>query len=181
MTKKEQDLLSRHFSSNQWAKARRLLLKNLKRDPLDHWLWTRLSTTYYEEKKYEEALRTVRKARRLAPDCPLALWDLAGCLDSLRKKKEAIEYWKKLLRMDVKVLAFGECGEGLRWAKSLLNDCRYRIAKSSVDMGKRNEALKWMRRHLSERKSGLPSIYTLREVKKTQLGIVKLSDKKSSD
>ena len=40
------------------------------------------------ESDYQEALRWVEKAREIAPDCPLVLWDYAGTLDMLGRERE---------------------------------------------------------------------------------------------
>ena len=62
-------------------------------------------------------------------------------------------------------IAADECGEGPRWAESLVNDSRYRAALSSFDLGRNEDALRLLHEHLAHRKPGLPSLYALREVR----------------
>jgi hypothetical protein len=64
-----------HFHREEWTKARSLISKALRTNKVDHWLITRLATAYYEQHKYKRALELDRRALRLAPRCPLALWD----------------------------------------------------------------------------------------------------------
>jgi predicted Zn-dependent protease len=52
------------FDREDWSGARRLILPELKKTPDSHWLLDRLSVTYYEQRKYAEALRIIRKAQK---------------------------------------------------------------------------------------------------------------------
>lgn len=153
------------LEADDWAKARELLLQELKRAPDDHWLLTRLSTTYYEERKYSQALKLSERAVQLAPQCPLALWDYAGALDMLGREPEAIGIWRRIIERGAAALAKDECGEGIRWARSLVNDARYRIALALRDVGKSAAALQQLDEHLAHRSPGCSSIYPLAEVR----------------
>src|SRR5262245_50104924 len=100
-------------------------------DPTDHWLWTTLGLTYYEEREYEKAVECSTRAVELAPDCPLALWDYAGSLLMAGRDTAALAIWTLLLEMDLEQVAYGECGagcgEGMDWALQLINDVHYRL------------------------------------------------------
>ena len=61
----------------------------LKSSPNDHWLLTRLGLTYYEERRYKQALKYELRALAEAPNCPLALWDYAGSLEMLGRTEAA--------------------------------------------------------------------------------------------
>src|SRR5262249_7759537 len=93
-------------------------------------------------------------------------WDYASALDMLGQEREAISIWKKLLTRGEEGIAHGECGEGLRWARSLLNDSRYRIAKAYRDLGNVRMAEWYFKEHLKNRRPGVHSLYNLRIVKK---------------
>ena len=159
-------LIEDYIRQEQWKKARSLILKALKTDKNDHWLLSRLATTYYEEGKYEKAMELEEQARRLAPHCPLVLWGYANVLDMLGHEAKAIRIWKQLLAKGEEKIAYGECGEGIRWARSLLNDCIYRIALAYRDLGKFDMAIQYLKKHIKNRSPGIPSIYALSEVKK---------------
>lgn len=154
------------FRRGKWKSARRQIERELRLAPNDHWLLTRLGTTYYEDGEYKRALRISQRAVRLAPKCPLVLWDYACSLDMVSRHQEAIALWKRLLRRGVKAVAYGEHGEGIRWSRSLLNDCRYRIALSYRKQGMLNISLRYLRRHIAERGQGTPSIYGLADAKR---------------
>lgn len=159
------------YQKEQWARVRALIQRELKKDPNDHWYLTRLSGTYYEEHKYKKALQASNKAVRLAPKCPLALWDRAGILDMLGQHAQAIAIWRKLIKRGSKEVAYGPCGEGLVWAKSLVNDCRYRIANTYRRLGNKNQARLYYAAYMKQRALKVKSIYDKRTVKK-QFGAI---------
>ena len=154
------------IESEKWASARKLILSELKKDPKNHWLLTRLSTTYYEERNYKKALQISRKASAIDPKCPLVLWDLAGTLDMLGREKEAIKIYRNLIRRGVDSIAFGECGEGLARARGLIADCYYRLFSCYQSLGAKKTAQSFLHKHLSLRGRGCHSIYLLKEVKR---------------
>jgi tetratricopeptide (TPR) repeat protein len=142
-----------------WNEARRLIRLWLRRAPSHHWLLTRLGLTYYEQRQYRKALLLHRKAMRIAPRCPLVIWDYAGALDMLGHKKEALELWRRLVSRGAQRLAFGPCGEGTQWARSLIADCYYRIARVLEEQHQRKRAVSAYEEHLSRRTRGARSIY----------------------
>lgn len=149
------------IGAQKWACARRALRAKLRVSPDDHWLLTRLSLTYYEEHRYNEALEYSFRAVTEAPDCPLALLDYAGSLQMLDQTQAALDVYSRLIRRGVDEIAFGDCGEGLAWARGLVADCHYRVAPGFVTMRRRQMAIKSLRRHISLRGPGCRSIYQL--------------------
>ncbi len=168
MKTEERRRIDAAFDKEAWGEARRLLVHALKAEPDNHWLVTRLATTFYEERDYMRALEWSEKGARLAPKCPLVLWDHACTLDMMNHEEDAIQIWRTLIARGVERIAHDECGEGTRWAESLINDCRYRVALSSFDLGRRAEAMRSLQEHLAHRRPGLPSIYSLKEVRENQ-------------
>ena len=146
---------------SRWKDARRLIRSELRRDPRNHWLLTRLSLTYYEQKNYRIAHRFSLEALRLAPYCPLVLWDHAGSLDMLGRKREAIALYRRLIRRGVRAIAIGRCGEGTAWARALVADCYYRLAACLADVSQLKQAAHPLRRHLEVRGPGCHSIYPI--------------------
>jgi len=144
--------------------ARRLIRHELKKSPDNHWLLTRLSLTYYEQKKYRTSLRYSKKAFALAPKCPLVLWDLAGTLEMLGDTDKSIELYQGLIKRGAKRIANGPCGEGLGWARGLIADCYYRLAHCYDTNGLRTEAQAAFEKHLDLRGPGCNSIYKLKEL-----------------
>jgi tetratricopeptide (TPR) repeat protein len=121
-------LIEKAVQAEDWVGARRVIEAVLRHKPKDHWLLSRLALTYYEQREYEKALYWDAMALQEAPYCPLAIWGYAGSLDMLRRFSEALSLYRWLLSWDEKELAYGDCGEGIRRARSLIADCHYRIA-----------------------------------------------------
>jgi len=169
--RKQSKVIEKLSSEQKWEEVRALLLELLKNDPNDHWLLTQLSETYYEEKRYEESLLIVARALIMAPYCPLVLWDYAGTFDMLERDEEAIAIYKRLIGRGVSRLAYGECGEGIRWARSLVNDCRYRLGLIYARVGKYETAQKYIKIHIRFRSNNCSSIYKLRDVRKDLISI----------
>lgn len=154
------------IGAEDWAAARRAIRRELRSSPDDHWLLTRLGTTYYEQKRYRQALKYSDKALALEPTCPLALWDRACALQMLNQPAAALQTYRHLVRRGVRRLASGQCGEGGRWACGLVADCHYRMAGCYRQMGKRRLAVRALKQHLSLRGPACWSIYSLRAVRK---------------
>jgi predicted Zn-dependent protease len=171
MKKRTAKIIKDLYQRERWAKARALIVRELKKVPDDHWYLTRLSGTHYEEHNYKKAREASDKAVKLMPLCPLVLWDRAGILEMLGQQAQAIAIWKRLLKRGTKSVAYGPCGEGLTWAKSLLNDCRYRIANTYRQLGKSNQARLYYKAYLKQRAQGVPSVYDKRTVRKQFVGL----------
>lgn len=172
---KHQDV-ERLVMLEQWDDARRVirerLPRNLERCSFeDHWLLTRLSLSYYEQRRYKRALSCSQRAHSVAPRCPLVLWDLAGALDAAGQTHDAILVWRRLIRRGPREVAFAQCGEGLAWATSLVNDCRYRLALVHLHEHRVALARRYLHCHVKQREKGTQSIYSLNEVKR-RLGCV---------
>jgi tetratricopeptide (TPR) repeat protein len=151
-----------------WAGARRLIEREIaKISPADfsrHWLLARLSTTYYEEKQYEEALKIAKQAEQIAPNCPLVLWDLAGTYSMLNDNASAISIYTRLIERGVNRIARDQCGEGRQWAGSLIADCWYRLGTCYRDAGNIEKAIDCWSKHFEMVVKGADSIYSYPEV-----------------
>jgi tetratricopeptide (TPR) repeat protein len=150
--------IERLLASEDWTGARRHVRKALASAPENHWLWSRLALTYYEQRNYGEALKHDTRAVTLAPHCPLALWGLAGTYEMLGRTREASQLYRRLIRRGSHRLAGGRCGEGVRWARGLVADCWYRLGGISEARGHRARAVIAYRNHLAARR-GAASIY----------------------
>lgn len=151
---------------SDWPGTRRLVRTALRKSPDSHWLITRLALTYYEEKDYARSLDILRRAFDLAPNCPLVLWDLAGTFDMLERYGEAMAIYRRLIRRGVKSIAFGDCGEGIAWARGLQADCWYRLARCQKKQGRTARAIQNFKKHLALRGPGCRSIYPLAGVRR---------------
>ena len=103
------------FRRNAWEAARKLLEAERKKKPEDHWVLTQLGVTFYEEKRYRDALELFKKSLAIVNDCPLTLWNLAGALDALGNHSQAKEIYIWLLQAKTSPAArsvLGESGVG---------------------------------------------------------------------
>lgn len=151
------------FNKEKWDDARALIEGELTKpgNINDHWLLTRLATTYYEKKEYPTALEHLKKAKELAPRCPLVLWEYAGTLDALGKFDEAIDVYVSLLRRGAPAIANEECGEGTEWAVGLLTDCLFRIGVCLKHQGKMAKSWRFFTGYEEVVRAGAKSIYTV--------------------
>jgi tetratricopeptide (TPR) repeat protein len=163
---KRNDKLDYYFRTENWKKARESIYFELLRKPQDHWLMTRLSMTYYEEYDYKNSLKISTEAFKIAPNCPLVLWDYAAALQMNKMGKDALIIWKKIITKGEYKIANDECGEGLKWARSLINDCRFRIGMYYVHEKKIKLGYRYLLQHLKVRKLRMGSIYNLKMIKK---------------
>jgi tetratricopeptide (TPR) repeat protein len=157
--------IEERIAEEDWPGARKLIRAELKRTPNSHWLLTRLGLTYYEQRQYARALQIEERALRISPGCPLVLWDYAGSLQMLKRHAEAVVIYSRLIRQGARSIAYGECGEGLAWARGLVVDCHYRRGESYRALGRKRAALADLVKHLDGRGPGCRSIYPLREVR----------------
>ena len=79
--------------------------------------------------------------------------------------QEAIKVYKQIIRRGVHSIAYDECGEGVRRARSLINDCRYRLGLIYARIGNTYLAKKYLQEHIDHRNRNTPSIYNLKNVK----------------
>jgi tetratricopeptide (TPR) repeat protein len=158
-------LLEKALEAEDWVGAPKLIVVGLQRDPKDHWLLNSLGLTFYEQRKYKQALFWAAKALQEAPYCPLTIWNYAGTLEMLGRQHESVALYRWLLSVGEKELAHGECGDGLRRARSLMADCHYRIAQIWEKKRQWKRAVAEYDIYLSRRKDGWGSIYPIRGVK----------------
>ena len=140
------------------------LRQRLKAEPRHHWLLTRLSSEYYEQRRYALALKYAEKAFAEAPSCPLVLWDYAGALQMLGRHYEALDLYARIVTRGVKRIATGECGEGRAMARGLVSDSHYRASLSLKAIGNAQASLSAFAHCLDLRGPGCRSIYRLTEL-----------------
>jgi tetratricopeptide (TPR) repeat protein len=152
--------------AERWNEACRAITADLRSDPRNHWLVSRLALTFYEQRRYNDALIHSERALELNPRCPLSLWDYAGTLQMLDRDIEAADIYRRLLRRGAKRIANGPCGEGLARARGLIADCHLRLSDSLRRLNRESEAEIHFAKHLDLRGPGCQSIYSLKDLSK---------------
>jgi hypothetical protein len=152
------------IEKKRWSEARALLRRALKRDSRQHWLLTRISLTYYEQRLYSDALKYSMRAFAEAPECPLVLWDYAGALQMLDRHFEALDLYARLVTRGVDAIAADPCGEGRARARGVVSDAHYRASISLKAIGRDGASLSALEQCLDVRGPGCRSIYKLTEL-----------------
>jgi len=165
MNSRAGELIEKAIKLDDWIGARRLIEAELKSQPKDHWLLSRLALTFHEQQQYKRALYWEIEALQEAPYCPLSIWGYAGTLFMLGRYSESLALYRWLLSWGEKKLAYGECGEGIGRARSLLADCHYSIACIWHKKRQWKRAAAEYKKYLAARKKGHGSIYPIRDVK----------------
>ena len=159
-------IINNCFATENYSEAKKILHKRIDDNSNEHWNYAQLSISYYETKNYETALKYSTKAVELQPNCPLALDYHASILFAKGKLKDAKQIWENLLSRDINDIAFGDCGEGMKNAKSVKNDIRYILAYLYLQLNDKNKAIVLLNEHLENRKRGQFSNFTKKEVEK---------------
>lgn len=164
-TSENANIIQKLMGKDDYVGARKILQKELKKNPNDTFFLGELSNTYYEQFKYKKAFEIIKKAIKLNPDEPLVMWHYAGSLASLDRSEEAIKVFKRIIRKGVEKIAYIDTWEGPIWAKSLIIDCIFRIGCCYKEMGKNKLAIQWVKKCLNSREKGLRCIYSVKEAK----------------
>ena len=171
LTKKEkQDKFNTLWKENKFTELREHLFEWLKEKPEgdwnNHWQLAQIAETFYLQKHFDQALEYAEKAWKLAPHCPMTIWEYSECLNRTGRYLEAEPLYRNIIRRGVNRVAFGECGEGIRAARTLVNDCRYGLSLDLADRGEFKLAVKYLKQHIANRNQNCKSLFRLREVKK---------------
>jgi tetratricopeptide (TPR) repeat protein len=150
--------------SNQYRKARDVYRAMLTESPDDHWLLTRIASTYYEERRYKLALRWSDRALKIMPECPLVLWNRADIQYMLGQDEDARQIWMRLIRGGVRAVLRNNCNEGVRWSRALIADCMADLGRSYADQSRYEEARKYFLASLKERRPGDPVVWSAKDV-----------------
>ena len=123
------------------------------------WLYSTLSSCYYELKDYKKALFYAKKAYKLKPNSPLVLWDYASVLIMLKKEKKGIALLMLIQDMDEDLTMYGFPAPNIGWMRSIKNDANFLIGKAYYTIREDDSVKEFLLKHLSNRKRGRKSIY----------------------
>lgn len=141
-----------------------LLLKANEIEPNNAITITDISSCYHELHEYEQALNWAKKAYSLHSKDPYVRWNYAGVLYANDNYKEAIKAWKMLINRGLHNIGLVDCKEGIRWARSIYNDCFYRIGLAYYYLKNYKKAIEYYHKHLELRGKGIRSIYSKKEI-----------------
>jgi tetratricopeptide (TPR) repeat protein len=176
-TKTTYDSINKLFEAGRFIEARRMLLALVDQVDDPHWELNYIAKTYYKDDDVITAFEYNEKARELQPLCPNVMWDYAGLLDATGRHEESIREFRKIIRRGAPKIAASRCGEGLQYARALVNDSRFRLASIYRYLGYPRKAAYYYRKHFANRGPGIPSSFTLREVKQDYKQFLSLRSK----
>lgn len=162
--------IERLLQQGRWTAARTALEKERLKDPHNHWLLTQLGVTYYEQRKYKEALRLFRKSLTIVPDCPLTLWNVAGGLDAMGKPLQAMAIYTSLLKSTTSP-DDDPCWESNAWADSLKADCVFRLGVCLEHLGNNKKAEHCYQQYLRLALVGVEASYSVEAVTERIRGV----------
>lgn len=167
------NIINCYLDQNRLFDAKKILQDELKTYPNEYWLLTTLSNVFYELKDYNSALEFSERALSIESSDYLVINNHACILSVMEgKEEEAIELFKKIIFTELDKIAFGKYGEGIRWAKSLVNDCRVRLALVYLSINEKLRAMKYLDDHLANRERGVFSNFTKKEILKKKQSIL---------
>ncbi len=156
--------INQYFAADDTDSAEKLLLSSIKKYPNEHLFFAQLSVVNYELGNDKNAIEYAKKSLEITPSCQLAQNYYAVALQATDKDTEAIKIWLSLLNRSIKDLAFNDCGEGVRNAKSLQNDIRFNLGVSYSALENSEKAKFYFNEHLKNRKQGQFSNFTRKDV-----------------
>jgi tetratricopeptide (TPR) repeat protein len=126
---------------------------------------------YYQE-QYEKALVYSTMAVKADDRDPFILYHHGIILMNNNRFNDALKAWEVILSFPKSYLTKGKYGEGSKWANSFLNDVVYYIAVTLFYKNDLANSIKYYKRHLRNRKRGVASFKTKREVLKELEGAI---------
>ncbi len=154
------------LKQHRFKECLRFLNKELKANPLDTYLLTQKANVLWNMGRNNEAVAYAVRAEEMNPEDGLAVYTAGRILWSVENYEESRRKWKKILGYDLHQLA--DNGYGLRWALSVQNDARYYLADCLYHLYLDAEALDMLEKHISHRRKGVQSDFTMREAQSFQ-------------
>lgn len=160
---KIQQMIDDYKERGEWIKLHSLLLEIIKDYPDEYYFLTELSSVCYQLNLPSECLNYAERAYKIAVNDLWVTFHYGMALYLNDDFEESQIMFSKIISTSVEVLAYGEHGEGLKWAKSLINDSRYMIARCMMQQQKYSDAEIILQEHISKRKRGLYSDFSKRQ------------------
>ena len=132
-------------SDSNWTGMIRMLKRYAMRYPNEYYIYQQLAATLYCDSVSQF---------KLAYACALYY---VGQID------KSLEYFTKIINKDIHEIAYGEHGEGVRYAKQLINDSAYMSGVVCQDMHRYNEAKDYFMRYIESKKPFQYSDFTKKQ------------------
>ena len=122
-----QSKLDSYKHESDWTGLIKMLKRYANRYPNAYYVYQQLASTLYIESiaQYQLAFQYAERAIIMEPDDDLNIYTYACALYYVGLLDKSYEYFNKIIDKDINDIAYGEHGEGLRYAKALINDSIY--------------------------------------------------------
>lgn len=121
--------------------------------------------TWHDRRAYARALQLFRRARRLAPSCPVILYNVANTLHMLRRHDEASGILEGLLELSDATLLAGCARETRGSVRSLRLDAHHLLFLTTLyGTGSWLSAAPHLHQHLRLRRRGVRSLWSRRAI-----------------
>ena len=167
-----QNTLDNLKSNSKWQVLKTYLMEMKIKYPSEYFICTELSNAYRMLGMYKESEQASMEAMRLEPNDVLVVYNYAVALYSNEKFSEAIVQLNRILKREINTIAYGVHGEGMKWAMSIKNDSLYLKAICQLNLGKLKEAYKLIVKHLAQRRRGVYSDFTKKQVTRKEQYII---------
>lgn len=163
-----QSKLDSYKHESDWTGLIKMLKRYANRYPNEYYVYQQLASTLYIESiaQYQLAFQYAERAIIMEPDDDLNIYTYACALYYVGLLDKSYEYYNKIIDKDINDIAYGEHGEGLRYAKALINDSIYMAGVICQKQHKYEEAKGFFLRHLEDRKPFQYSDFTKAQVMK---------------
>ena len=114
-------------SESNWTGMIRMLKRYAMRYPNEYYIYQQLAATLYCDSvsQFKLAYKYAERAMIIEPDDDLNIYTYACALYYVGQLDKSLEYFTKIINKDIHEIAYGEHGEGVRYAKQLINDSVY--------------------------------------------------------
>ena len=129
-------------SESNWTGMVRMLKRYAMRYPNEYYIYQQLAATLYcnSVSQFKLAYKYAERAMIIEPDDDLNIYTYACALYYVGQLDKSLEYFTKIINKDIHEIAYGKHGEGVRYAKQLINDSVYMTGVVCQDMHRYNEA-----------------------------------------
>ena len=132
----------------------------------DAFALSELAENYYscEVQEFDKAFKCALRSYKLSPDDPFICYRYGCSLYYKDNYSKAIDIFQIILNSAVEDITSESCSEGKNYALSLLNDTRFMLGVVYLDMGAPTMAEQWLKEHLRNRKRGIFSDFSRKQV-----------------
>lgn len=157
--------LESYKQKSDWFGLIKMLKRYAKRYPNAYFVHQQLAATLYVDgiAQFHLAFQHAERAKNIEPDDDLNIYTYACALYYVGKLEKSFEYLTKIINKDIHEIAYGEHGEGLRYAKQLINDSVYMAGVVCQGMHRYNEAKDYFMRYLENKKPFQYSNFTKKQ------------------